>query len=194
MGHTICHRTYDEKVNKRKVQDEWDIVVQHEDYQEGASGLPNPIRWIDKTFDSYDEAMEYIDKIDSGWYDQIAVKYRDYSNIKPTKAYENLIEKRVKSIQKVRELNDTFYFQNAKVQNIGCKNCGSKLSLKYLRTNYCPLCKTDLRPESAIKRIETAKTNAKKAEKELEKAKKELERKQVKQAKIKWLVKVEYHT
>lgn len=75
MGHTICHKIYDEKVNKNSVQAEWDEIVQHEDYKEGASGLPKPIKWIDKTFSNYDEALEYIKEHDSGWYDQIAVKF-----------------------------------------------------------------------------------------------------------------------
>lgn len=45
---------------------------------------------------------------------------------------------------------------------IGCKKCGSKLSSKYLTSNYCPLCKEDLRSATIIERLK--KLNEQKTE------------------------------
>ena len=76
MSHNVRYRDYPENVNKRKVQTDWDTFVAHEDWQEGASGLPSGIRWIDSVIcNSYDAAQKYIESIDSGWYDQLAVRY-----------------------------------------------------------------------------------------------------------------------
>ena len=51
-----------------------------------------------------------------------------------------------------------------------------------------------MRPESILELIEKAKQNASKAKKDYEAEVKKLQEKQKKQAVIKWLVKIEYHT
>ena len=93
MGHEIRHETYPENVDKKKVQAEWDDTVRHICWQEGASGLGRPIRWLDKVCGSYEEAEEYIQKQDKGWYDQLAVKYLDYGDVQPSKKVVELREK-----------------------------------------------------------------------------------------------------
>ena len=47
MGHEIRYADYAENVNQKKVQDDWNNYVAHEDWQEGASGA-SPIRWINQ--------------------------------------------------------------------------------------------------------------------------------------------------
>ena len=80
MGHNIMYSTYPENVNRKSVQAEWDDYVAHEDWQEGASGLVNPIEWHNITFNNEEDAREWIDNHDKGWYRQIAVKYKQYKN------------------------------------------------------------------------------------------------------------------
>ena len=56
MSHNIRHTTYPEKVNKKAVQAEWDEYAAHEGWQEGCSGLCQPIRWIDYICEDLDAA------------------------------------------------------------------------------------------------------------------------------------------
>ena len=72
---------------------------------------------------------------------------------------------------------------------IGCKNCESRLSRKHLRTNACPVCGRDLRPEYLMKSIEAARTKMNRAR---DAAADYLRKKAKKEAY--WLVKIEYHT
>lgn len=76
MAHNVKYLDYHCSVSQRQVQNKLDNYVACEDYQEGASGLPRPIRWIDRICKNRDEAMEYIQNHDSGWYDCLAVQYK----------------------------------------------------------------------------------------------------------------------
>lgn len=192
MSHNIKYETYHEKVNKKSVQAEWDAYVRHADWEEGASGLPNQIRWIDTTLPDYDSAMSYIEQHDKKWYDQLAVKYIEYSGAKPTKKEETLKEKVGEACKKYNSLSNEFYFAGSKSAFKSCPKCNSKLSLSYLNSNICPLCYSDLRPSSAIIAIDKAKTNWKELQKAYDEERKKNEKKGKKS--VKWLVKIEYHT
>lgn len=58
------------------------------------------------------------------------------------------------TIEKWNELATSFYFVSAKSKNIGCKTCGSSINIQVSKSNDCPVCKCDLRPESAKLKIE----------------------------------------
>lgn len=189
MGHNIRHITYPENVNRKKVQNELDTFVAHEDYQEGCSGLASPIRWIESVIcNSYNEAIEKIERLDRGWYDQLAVRY--YEN-------ESFTDKKIGELQKsVKELCDAYTKKNSEIpaqhftaDYVGCKSCGSKITRTFIKSNKCPVCHADMRSESTMNSIEAIK-------KKLEKARKALEEYTNKHAKKKvmWLVKIEYHT
>ncbi len=192
--HNIRYSTYPENVNKGEVQKEWDDFVEIEDAREGASGLPNDIRWINVTLDSYDEAYNYIEGHDNGWYDQLAVKYRSYPDFKPSKTYLTLKERYEKNKNRLNDLINKIHYSDVKSSFIGCKVCGSKISSKYIKTNYCPVCQADLRPATVLERIKAAELAVEKADKELHAELKKLREKNKKKAVIKWLVKIEYHT
>ena len=74
--HNIRHFDYHCTCSKKQVQKSIDNFVSREDYQEGAVGLPQPIRWIDRLFPNRDEALDYIESHDRGWYDCLAVRYK----------------------------------------------------------------------------------------------------------------------
>ena len=76
MAHNIHLLDYHCSVSKRAVQKRLDAYVAIEDAGEGASGLPNPIRWIEHLCKNRDEAVEYIESHDKGWYDCLAVQYK----------------------------------------------------------------------------------------------------------------------
>ena len=190
MSHNIMHRDYELNVNRNKVQKGWDDYVAHADYGEGATGLPNPIRWVENGIsNSYEEAMERIEKMDNGWYDQIAVKYKSYKPCS-TKKYNELKTRMHQAFDNYHEKMIRIHYaaENVKSEFITCKHCGSKIATKYIKTNICPVCRTDMRPQSVLQSIE----NAQKKHAELLRQMKEEEKKA--KYEVRWLVKIEYHT
>lgn len=193
MGHEILHRDYPENVDKKKVEASLNNYVAQATWQEGGHGLNSSIRWIDHICDNYDDAIKYIESHDKGWYDQLAVKYRDCSSIAKPKSIDALREKMCTAVQKARELERKPHFAGVKSAYLGCKYCGSKISSKFLNGNYCPVCRKDMRPDSTLAAIEKAVANAEKAKDALNKAEKDFEKKMASKVKVRWLVKIEYH-
>lgn len=194
MGHIIDYDVYSEKVSKSDVQEKWDKIA----YGREGSGLPNKIRWLDITLNSYEEAKEYIDKVDRGWYDCVAVKYKDFdiSSIKSTKKLQELKDRCSRLEKEYREISNIVECKTFKSQLITCKQCNSKLNKDYMRSNKCPLCGNDIRSDTTKKRIKAKYDNLLEIRKQLELENKKLLTKQAKQinnANIRWLVKVEYH-
>lgn len=189
MSHNVNYSVYAENVNKDRVQAEWDAVARVEGRGEGASGLPEKIRWHSPIMDSEKEAEEYISRHDSGWYAQLAVRFR-VSNAQSAKiagAKERLSLAR----GKFQALNQKPHFANTKAGFIGCKNCGSRIAAKYLKGNFCPVCRADMRPETVLKKLKGLSANIEKAQKAYDEAVKT----EAKKSKtINWLVKTEYHT
>ena len=144
-------------------------------------------------------AREYIEKNDKGWYDQLAVRFFQYSNIVVSKTYK-VLEERAKRLQaRYEELRTKVHYEDTKSAFITCRNCQSKLAGCYIGSekrikNICPVCSADLRPKSTLAIIETARKNAEKAKKDLIAEERKLQEKQKKQSIVKWLVKIEYHT
>lgn len=190
MSHSIEYADYPESVDKREVQKMWDHTAACAGRHEGASGLPGPIEWLPDICASYAEAQEYIQVCDTGWYKQLAVRYRE--TVGDAAAPQYLVDARINLGHCRMRLSQAnlFHFETAKAEFIGCKSCGSKLARKYLRSNFCPLCRADLRPASKLAETKRAQEAVKKAEKRLADA----EKKAAVKGKIRWLVKVEYHT
>lgn len=204
MSHNIKHIDYPENVNKKIVKAGWDEFVRHADWQEGSSGLPGEIRWIDHICSSREEAEDYIEAHDKGWYDQLAVKYKEYSKLELSKTYEILKERADRLKARYVELNEKIHYKGVKSKFITCRTCESKISTEILSSeknistwknrNICPICGADIRPESTLDIIAKAKANAIKAAKDLQIEEKKLQAKQEKKAQIRWLLKIEYHT
>ena len=189
MSHNVRYRDYPENVNKRKVQTDWDTFVAHEDWQEGASGLPSGIRWIDSVIcNSYDAAQKYIESIDSGWYDQLAVRYHVTPKSKKLDELRNIVQTTMK---KYRDAESALYADGVKSAFIGCKKCGSKLNREYVKRNTCPLCGQDFRSDTTKARILAAKKKYESAVTNLQNCEASLAKKN---SELRWLVKVEYHT
>lgn len=192
MSHNVHTSTYPENVDKKAVQREWDEYAAHEDWQEGCSGLPRNIRWIDHTCEDYAAAEEYIKSHDDGRYDQLAVKFKDYPRSKPTKEIEVLAE-RVKVLRgKINDIENVVHYKDVKAEFVSCRNCGSKIARAFIKSNYCPVCRADLRPQSTLDRLASLKTSRDEAQKKYEAAVDKAAKKN--KPVIKWLVKIEYHT
>lgn len=193
MGHNIEHRTYSENIDHKKVQKELDEYVRQACYQEGSSGLPYPIRWLNPIVESIDAAYEYIDSVDKGWYDQIAVRYYDYKKTAPTKKETELLGKISTAHEKYYKLKNNIHYKGIKSAYVACKKCGSKLATKYICTNSCPMCNAELRPATTLAQIEKLEENLVILNQQLKKETSRRNEKNKKNATIKWLVKIEYH-
>lgn len=194
MGHELKYSSYPENVNKKSVQDHWDNYARHEGWQAGCSGLEGPIRWIDHICANKEEAEQYIEDHDDGWYSQLAVKYREYPRVEPTKTLLNLEERLKAERNKLQTYSDAHAVSTFKAEFVGCPECGSKLKRELLKGNSCPLCNAELRGKTTIDTIERYKTNIRELRKEIKEENRKLEEKMVKKSVIKWFVKIEIHT
>lgn len=187
--HNVEYRIFKKDVNRGRAQKELDDYVSHATWQEGGHGLSQNIRWYEnKVYGSEDEAKDAIEKLDRGWYDQLAVLYEHCSNPKDAKVIE-MQNKRAKLFTDYLEKDRCLYAKTLKSNLIGCKHCGSKLAKDYLIHNYCPVCKAEMRPDHVLKSIEAAKNRFQRMDNQIN----EYIRKKGKKD-VRWLVKIEYHT
>lgn len=200
MGHAIEHAVYYEKVNKDKVQKHWDSVAAHEGYREGTTCLPAKIKWIDHVCVSREEAEEYIRQHDNGWYNQMAVKFKDTDAIPKTSATKERLLKQIKAYrEKSIEYDKSHVITAQKAEFISCPQCKSKLAKAYMgkttgRVNGCPVCgMKDIRAEYILNQLQAYDDKIQKWRAELKEEEKKLAEKVANKAKICWLVKVEYH-
>ena len=202
MSHEVHYGIYDENVDKKEVQSYWDDYAMHEDWQEGCSGLANKIRWIDHICDTKEEAEQYIEQHDKGWYDQLAVKFRDDSEIPKNSALKDKLVKQIASYRAKKEVYDKAHsIANQKAAFISCPYCKSKLAKDYIISNNrirkecCPVCNAnDIRAEYVLKQLKAFQDKIDKWQKELKEEERRLAKKVACKAKVKWLVKIEYHT
>ena len=74
--HMICKHVYSCHDSKKKIEKEenW-YAMQEGDYH---NGLGSPIRFCENVIlKNYDEADKWIDDHDNGWYDCLAVQFKD---------------------------------------------------------------------------------------------------------------------
>lgn len=190
MSHNFHVRSYPESVDKRSVQDSMDEYVRHEDWQEGASGTPVPIRWVDHVYDTRQDAEDAIEWAGRGVsYNCMAVKYKHYPDRVKCKAVDDL-ERRVRDqMQSLEKIKAEASIQNRTSDFIGCPKCGSSLKRVLIHGEFCPLCRADLRSKTNLARIE----NAKRKMSELN-CKRDAAIREHTKPEIRWLVQVEYHT
>ena len=193
MGHEIQHRVYRENVDRKQVEADLNHYVKQACWREGGSGLDKPIRWYDNICANYDEALEFIRQQDRGWYDQLAVKFREYPVIAPSKTLLALQERLRKEMEKLTTYENAHCVQSFKVEYIGCPKCGSKLKRELLKNNRCPLCGEELRGKTTIDTIKRYKSNIAEMQKKINEESKKQQGKELKKSTIKWLVKIEFH-
>ncbi len=208
MSHNIEYRDYPEKVDRVKITDALDDYVSHCTWREGGGGLPSEIRWLDREpiYGSREEAEERIETLDKGWYDCLAVRYRKSSKKGADPGNSSAVQKAFIAVKKAREdylaLKDKAQkdFFNRKSEFVGCRECGSKISLRHLKRAVCPVCGKTLLSPTMADRIEKAQKRVvamqEKHKDEYSKARKKSDElgRQDKSGEVRWLVKFEYHT
>lgn len=116
-----------------------------------------PVKWLREShvFPSRSDAEKYIEENLTGWYDNVAVRYMDYSDASETAKIKQLKEAIEKLAEAKAEYKKIHSIQNRKAEYIGCPKCGSKLSKAYLRSSNCPVCRASLICETDIARLES---------------------------------------
>lgn len=195
MGHSIQHYTFDEKENKNTIEARVNEDAIYE--SDSRSELPSHIRFIEgKVYSDKQAAEDAIEKLDKGWYDQLAVKFYHFEEVKETKTIINLRERIVKAEQSLLDYKSTSAIKNRKSQYAGCPKCGSKVNKDYIadsgyRWNKCPLCDEQLSSKTVLNSIVNKNDKIDEMTKELNKKVRENNKKGKKS--VKWLVKTEFH-
>lgn len=209
MGHSVNVITADygktEKEHKQAMaQLEFEANQQSEWYSDGHNGLDGKVNWLNREFDSYNEAEDFLTNHD-GFYWQGGCRYRVYE--KTTNKKSESLKKKAETIkEKLGKMkNDlTDYVAKNNVKNrksvfVGCPKCGSKLHKDYIPIQYysqnCPLCHTDLFSPTVHTRIEKFRKDINDLEKLYETTLKDAEKAtQVKgKYKVRLALKYEYH-
>ena len=195
MSHNIQYYSFPADTDKVKIQAEMDNYVRHEDWQEGAVGLPRAIRWLDQKYASYSEAEKAIEHQDRGDYDQLAVQYYALPKGK-SKHIEEKQEAYAKLQAKYQATSQKIHYEDVKAEFISCKNCGSKLATAYVKhyKNRCPICGSDLRPKTIVETLAKQKERIRQLADEIAALQKKAAPKPDKSTPLYWLVKIEYHT
>lgn len=187
MGHQANIIIKDKNVDKRIVEANANEEAMHEGWMEGSSGLNSKIEWReDLIFNSYNQAREFVEEESrKKSYLQIAVLFKD---AKITKAMEKKKEQADNVFKEWEDLRKKDYFKDRKSKTVACSHCESRVNVKYVRFNKCPVCGTDLRSESVKERIENKRIKVNKLYDELNEMKES-----PKHYYLKWLIKYEYH-
>ena len=114
MSHNPTFETYrytEDKKKLAKIEGSINEAVRHHTYFEGGGGLVTPIRWMSRrVFGSYQEAYDWLNETDSGWYDNRAVVYveKDQRHLPSRTKKQEMIGKRLQEArQKYTELSST---------------------------------------------------------------------------------------
>ena len=193
MGH--CPQVYTGIKNKGDILG---VCVRHTaenvDRQENPSGnYNNSLTYLDRIFDTEEECQDYLmDKVFAGFYNDYAARYKEAP--KPSAKLIKLRERlqKMRSDQNKYEAAQTPKNTVKKSAYISCKNCGSKLAMKYLgeRQCNCPLCGNTLRSNTAIARIDKYKKDCYDLERQIRAEEKALS---IKSTKILWAVGTDCH-
>lgn len=183
--HNIRYLDYPEKCNRKEIISIICDIAEHD-----GDGYSGPMHWHDEVapLESYEAAERWIKAHDKGWYDDHAVRYYDYSRLKDTKKISELKQRALEIQKKKGEYATEHSVKKLKAVLITCPKCGSKLSRAHLRSEYCPLCNTDLRSK-------TTQETLKHFDERISQVWKTIQAEQRKsKGEVRWLVKYEYHS
>lgn len=192
--HNIEYYSYPVTKKQTAIESELQAYAKRQTYGEGGGGLYHSIRWLDYVCDDYESAQKFLESNDKGWYDQLAVKFKHFDKPLSSKRLDELKAQLSEINRKLRELESYVPFKEFKAQYVSCKNCGSKLNKDYIKRNNCVVCGYDMRSDTTKNAISRLTEKTKSLDKAIQEEEKKLALKKAKEAKVYWLVKIEYHT
>lgn len=199
MGYNIESRFYKDspELDRSRIQSDLDAYAAAKDYMEGASGLAHRIEWLDSVppFNTMREAENYIEK-HYGNRDKcacVAVKYyeAEREDLKTDKAYIELTAKIKEAREKYSSYSKEKYIRTLKSKTITCRKCGCGIPTAHWNSDYCPVCLSDIRPDSLKAREEKLKESINRLYERREARLAEIAKKG---KKVSWLVRFGYHT
>lgn len=191
--HNIITRSYPIKLSQEKIFDDFGRLGDYTDEREGYVSMAEhgPIKFINRTFESIDEAESYLHGERNKYsYRNFAVKYMAPPKEKSAKR-KNLEERIEAAYVRYNDLCRIDYVRNRKSAFIGCPKCGSKLNKDYIRGCRCNLCGESLLSDTDKKRINNAKSKWEDLCSQLEALEKAEAKKK---GEVFWLVMGEYHS
>lgn len=198
MSHAIEYLSFPITESKSDIEAECDAWGDaNRDHNEGGvDGLADYIDWRDDmVFDDYDSAYSYLSTHSAGNYGEMAVKYKKYPKIEPTKTMLNL-ERRINEYTERISVLDRPHYKNVQQATVKCKCCGSSLATEYCGKTYhnnCPVCNAELRPQSVLEKRDNYCRTLRELRDKLKEEQKKHEKKLESKAKIRWLVCCEVH-
>ncbi len=198
MSHAISDMSFSVKVSKKVIQaecDEWGSANCSAQERGGYyGGLGSNIDFRDSViFDNYESAAAFLSTTPD--YGQVAVKYKVYPKVKPTKTMIDLQRRVDEYIQRLNDLNKPHY-ANVKSATIKCKHCGSALATAYCGKGYknrCPVCGAELRPQNILDKIQSYEETLRDLRRKLNAETKKQNAANEKKAVLYWLVHCEVH-
>lgn len=199
MGHACSILTFEKGETKEKIQaecDEWGSWNCDPGERGGCwGGLGGPVRFTSQVYETYEEAEKYLDTT-FGNYRQTAVRYKKYP--KPAKDPKEVtdLERRIKEYTARIADIDAPHYKGVKQATVKCKKCGSSLATEYCGKTYynsCPVCRTDLRPQTLLDRRAKYAGTVEDLRARLLEAKKNQDKKSGKQPTLCWAVACEVH-
>ena len=153
MGAQLYLVTYTNNL-KSAVQESWDQQVAEDAYESGsgsyagnATSLGRVIDWRNRMLESERDAENFIKRNQQKWDGPMACSFylpasdSQKKKAKIEKAKQKLREKQAKKYDFM--LSSLISFQNRKSALVGCKCCGSKLSLKHISKDFRKGCSPD---------------------------------------------------
>lgn len=198
MGHTKGFFDFSLDVNREAIVSRIsDWSYKNGDLEE--RGFPNKetfveeIVFMNKTFNTRDEALDYTEKKTDR--SAIAVKYKEYPPFKPTAAMNSLLKRIKEYRERIAALGKPHY-AGVKQATIKCKCCGASLPTAYCGKSYfnqCPVCRAELRPQSTLDKLKTYEDTLKDLNRRYDEEVVKQNKKNASKAKIKWLVCCDVH-
>lgn len=187
MSHNITFTSVPENVDRKRL-----LAGIQMEAEENGDGYPGAVKWHDELapLGSREEAEAKINQLDRGWYDDHAVRYYWFGDAKETKRMTEIRARIQETRDKMTVYRREHSVTNFKAEFIGCPNCGSKISRKYLRADNCPVCRADMRSETTKKTLAGYEAKIRDLNAQIEQER----RKQTSARKVLWLVKYEYHS
>lgn len=198
MGHAVEILVFPDTMSRKEMErrrDAWgDMHVDPEEHGGQCKCSGSHIKFTDKIFPDFKSAVEYLDTT-FGHYAQTAVRFYDYGTLKENKTMLEL-KRRIGEVQKRIAQLDAPHYAGVKSTTVKCKSCGSSLATAYCGKtwrNTCPICKAELRPKTALDRLETAKATLNELQKKYRAEELASKQKLKGKAKLCWAVAAEEH-
>lgn len=179
--------TFSKELSKKEILEQAKIAAVATDCV-----APETIVFDKNIMTTREEAEKYlVDK--AGEVD--AVKYLKYVTVPEeakTERYKAAVERHNEAVKHYNELVFAPLGADGRVSSrVGCKKCGSLISVEYLSGGACPVCGNDLRNAQRRKSIDAAFKRLKASEQELEEASQYYVAKLKKYGEWNWLIRVE---